>query len=63
MTSMAKTHEFRTRKIQNLPQSGMRHSSASYHLAQHKNTPAISLEVNHTKEVSKDSSQIAVPSV
>lgn len=43
-----KTQEFRNGKIEKWPQDGMRHSYASYHLAQHKNAPLTSLQMGHT---------------
>jgi integrase len=43
-----KTKEYEHGKIENWPQDGMRHSFASYHLAQHKNAPLTSLQMGHT---------------
>jgi integrase len=43
-----KTKDYERGKIETWPQDGMRHSYASYHLAQHKNAPLTSLQMGHT---------------
>lgn len=43
-----KTKDYELGKIETWPQDGMRHSLASYHLAQHKNAPLTSLQMGHT---------------
>ena len=43
-----KTKDYEHGKIEKWPQDGMRHTYASYHLAQHKNAPLTSLQMGHT---------------
>ena len=42
-----RTKDYEHGKIEKWPQDGMRHSFASYHLAQHKNAPLTSLQMGH----------------